>query len=114
MNIQLAFTFGMLVVIGVAMIVTIIICMLRVSHLQAELYDLQTNTNRYLENVERRLDDMHRGLEQRIDKDSQFILHKTEEIDISVHRRIDDVLSTMDSRLDKFENKIKGTTILKS
>jgi predicted transcriptional regulator len=114
MNIQLAFAFGMLVVIGVAMIVTIIICMLRVTYLQAELYDLETNTNKYLQNIERRLDDVYRELEQRIDKESQFMLHKTEEFDMSVHRRIDDVLSTVDSRFDKFENKIKGTTILKS
>ena len=113
METQIAFGLGMLAVVAIGMIITLVAGMLKVSNLEAELKDTQTSITNYLENIERHLTEIHREVDNRIDKE----VHHLETNDVQnlqhVHRRMDDILSEIDSRFDKFENKITKKQILK-
>ena len=112
MNTQLAFAFGMLAMVAIGMIITLVVGMLKVSNLEAELKDTQDSITKHLGNIERHLSDMHRELEQRIDKESRYVEITVSEHSSVLHRRIDETQSQIDSRFDKFENKITKKQIL--
>jgi uncharacterized membrane-anchored protein YhcB (DUF1043 family) len=113
MDTQTAFGLGMLVVVAIGMLIAIVIGMLKVSNLEAELADTQTSITKYLENIERHLSDLHRGLDDRISKEIQYLETNDTSNLQHVHRRMDDIMSEIDSRFDKFENRITKKQILK-
>ena len=113
MDTQTAFGLGMLVVVAIGMLIAIVIGMLKLSHLEAELFDTQTSITKSLVNIERHLEKVQNELHERIDKESGWIRNEIVQETQNLHRRIDETHSVIDSRFDKFENKISKKQILK-
>ena len=98
MNTQLAFAFGMLTVVSIAMVIGIIVSLVKAYKLKSEVKDTISHIERVTENIDRRLDDIIRELEQRVDYTQT-----------NLDNKVDDVYRHIDSRFDKFENRISGT-----
>jgi ribosome-associated translation inhibitor RaiA len=127
MTTQLAFTFGMLAVVSIAMVIGIIVSLLKVYKLKSEVKDTISHIDKITENIDRRFDDIIRELTQKIDEDSKTAHARMDSIyncindtEKEIHMRIDsthiqldtkvdELYRHIDSRFDKFENKISTT-----
>lgn len=95
MTTQLAFTFGMLAVISIGMIIGVIVGLVKVYRLEAKQKETTREIYESIERVWQHITHVETNLNRRIDETERNIGDETNEI-----RR------NMDSRFDKFENRI--------
>ena len=98
MNTQLAFTFGMLAVVSIGMIIGTIVGLVKVYRLEAKVKEINRDIHGSIERVWQHLNQVETNLNRRID-----------ETERNMSMESDDIRRNMDSRFDKFENKIKTT-----
>ena len=96
MTTQLAFAFGMLVAVSIAMVIGIVVSLVKVIKLETKQKETVRDIFESIERIWQHLNQIETSLNRRIDDTERNIGDETNEI-----RR------NMDSRFDKFENKLK-------
>jgi uncharacterized protein YlxW (UPF0749 family) len=96
MTTQLAFAFGMLVAVSIAMVIGIVVSLVKVIKLETKQKEATRDIFESIERVWQHISQVETNLNRRIDETERNIADETNEI-----RR------NMDSRFDKFENKFK-------
>jgi len=109
MTTQLAFAFGMLTVVSIAMVVGIIVSLLKAYKLKSEMKDVISYTQKVTDNTDRRLDDIFRELNSSVNATGENAHIRMDSIYTDMEKRFDDLYRHVDSRFDKFENKITGS-----
>lgn len=103
MNTQLAFAFGVLMMIAVIMIVAIVVGMVKVIRLEKQHKDLDRACSKETEFLHRHMTDIERGIYSEINETRNRFDRYTEEF-----RR--ELTAYTDSRVDKLDQKLSGTT----
>ena len=120
MTTQLAFTFGMLVAVSIAMVIGIVISLVKVYKLEARVKEINRGVHDSIDNIWRHLSQLETDINRRIDESERYTSMELENRNDDIHRRIDEthrqfnvnedeLRRLIDSRFDKFENKIKTT-----
>ena len=104
MNTQLAFAFGMLVVVFIAMAIGITISLVKAYRLEKTIRDIIDSVN----TTHRRIDEAERHVSIEIDRITSDIHRRIDETNRNFNNDDDELRRMIDSRFDKFENKIKG------
>ena len=103
MNTQLAFAFGVLMMIAVIMIVAIVVGIVKVIKLEKQHKELDKACSKETEFLHRHMTDVERGIYAEINETRNRFDRYTEEF-----RR--ELMAYTDSRVDKLDQKLSGTT----
>ena len=98
----LSFTFGMLSMIGAALVAVVVVGMLRVIKLQ-----------KILDRMERVDNENHKGFHRRVDYEVENLTKIIDNDRRELNQRIDEAYRYVDSRFDKMENKFIGASAAK-
>ena len=110
MTTQLAFAFGMLVMISIAMVVGIIISLVKAHRLS------HTNTTiiGWLEDIHRRIDEAEKHASMEINNRTEDVHRRIDETHRQFNINEDELRRMIDSRFDKFESKLKKQLLQES
>jgi biopolymer transport protein ExbB/TolQ len=120
MTTQLAFAFGMLVAVSIAMVIGIVVSLVKVIRLEAKVKEVNRDIHNSIDIVRRHLNQIEGNLNRRIDDAEMHISREMDNQTGGIHRRIDEthrqfnineeeMRRMIDSRFDKFENKMRNS-----
>ena len=120
MTTQLAFAFGMLVAVSIAMVIGIVVSLVKVIRLEAKVKEVNRDIHNSIDSVWRHLNQIEGNLNRRIDDAEMHISREIDNQTGGIHRRIDEthrqfnineeeMRRMIDSRFDKFENKMRNS-----
>lgn len=109
MTTQLAFAFGMLTVVSIAMVIGIIVSLVKAYKLKSEVKDVISYTQKITDSTDRRIDNVIREFNSSVNVTGENAHTRMDSIYADMEKRFDDLYRHVDSRFDKFENKLTGT-----
>ena len=112
MTTQLAFAFGMLTVVSIAMVIGIVVSLVKAFKLKSEVSNLTSHLEQVIQNIDRRIDDVINNngriidevtsnIDRRIDDVIRELSQTIDQNDINAHQRNDDIIRELNHKIDQ-------------